>query len=460
MTEASEGSPRPAGPQGTPASGTQRELAPQPPHEPVPRTQRVSAVGRQLAGIAPAALGVGWAFLVHQGAGPDLAGEGSSWLAPRGFLHGPLADFGHPLTAAAAVTVPAICLAVAALFASRSSLARTLALSAAVATGCFAFYGLTFNLPWRFFAWRWSGTMSVFALIAGGAGSAVWLTRSWRHHGWPLRVALYFPVFAGLIAFERSVTGTNQSLPFGMSPWPAAQVLGLETVATGIAFVLLGVSEGLWSFSRLPRTAGRYGAIAVGLAVAVAFPSIALGVSAGQGLLPFRAGPQALWLLALATLATLVFASLRLWGQPAGLSQRSRLFGLSALLLGTPLILGQTLTRWDYAVTRNDRAQQVIDALAEHYQAEEIYPDALEELVASRRLASVPVPRIGFAPFSDGDFVYQNFGTSYLLEFSAPRWIQCTYNPPYSDEEEFEEEDGEEPLGGAWSCPSNPPELW
>jgi hypothetical protein len=66
--------------------------------------------------------------------------------------------------------------------------------------------------------------------------------------------------------------------------------------------------------------------------------------------------------------------------------------------------------------------------------------------------------------------VYQNFGINYLLEFSAPRWVQCAYNPPYLDEEDGEEEEfedeeipseeDEDGLPGSWSCPSKPPELW
>ena len=47
-----------------------------------------------------------------------------------------------------------------------------------------------------------------------------------------------------------------------------------------------------------------------------------------------------------------------------------------------------------------------------------------------------------------------------ILEFSAPRWIQCAYNPPYADEYEEEEDAELEDLGGSWSCPSKPPELW
>ena len=86
--------------------------------------------------------------------------------------------------------------------------------------------------------------------------------------------------------------------------------------------------------------------------------------------------------------------------------------------------------------------------------------------MAAGDLAATPTTRIGFAVLSDRAFTYQNFGTNYILEFSAPRWIQCAYNPPWSDgltDEEMAEleEDGEEAdPGGAWSCPSKPPELW
>jgi hypothetical protein len=103
----------------------------------------------------------------------------------------------------------------------------------------------------------------------------------------------------------------------------------------------------------------------------------------------------------------------------------------------------------------------VIDTLQVHYEREFIYPERLEELVGSGDLTELPRPQIGFSFLSQQDFRYQSFGTSYVLEFSAPRWIQCAYNPPYLDEYEEEEEEEElEDLGGSWSCPSKPPELW
>ena len=77
----------------------------------------------------------------------------------------------------------------------------------------------------------------------------------------------------------------------------------------------------------------------------------------------------------------------------------------------------------------------------------------------------------------DGHFRYRSFGTSFILEFPAPRWVECAYTPPYEDDDEdfFDDEaeddepdefdnlpgmSGDDSLDEAWSCPSKPPELW
>ena len=164
---------------------------------------------------------------------------------------------------------------------------------------------------------------------------------------------------------------------------------------------------------------------------------------------------------------------------PARLRRRAVNTATAALLLGLPLLVGQAWARWDYTRTRDVYAQQIIDALRTYYEKEATYPESLDQLVETGLLAAIPKPQIGF-PFPGSDdsaFTYQGFGTSYLLEFSAPRWVQCAYNPPYSDEDAVED-DGDAPdvaqggdaaaaepdeadLGdGAWSCPSKPPELW
>jgi hypothetical protein len=159
---------------------------------------------------------------------------------------------------------------------------------------------------------------------------------------------------------------------------------------------------------------------------------------------------------------------------------RSLHLAVAALLVGLPLFVGTAWARWDYSRTRDVNAQRIIDALAKYYERESVYPDDLAELVKTGLLEEVPDVEIGFRAPSEAPtpFIYQAFGTSYLLEFSAPRWVQCAYNPPYDDEESAGDEDvapvaagGEDGAeaaadedadlaGGSWSCPSKPPELW
>ena len=129
-----------------------------------------------------------------------------------------------------------------------------------------------------------------------------------------------------------------------------------------------------------------------------------------------------------------------------------------------PLLSAEALARWDYHRTREVRARAIIDALDRYAIEEDLYPDELEQLVAAGQLASLPRPAIGFRFLDDRGFRYQSFGTSFILEFVAPRWVECAYTPPFDDEEELETGDapgaGERHLDESWSCPSSPPELW
>ncbi len=432
---------------------------------PRPSRGRLAGVGWLLA-----AASVGWAFFLHHGLGPR-PGPGSlrAW-EPRGFLLEPLAELGlleQEVAAIAVVLLPALALAVAVFLTTRHALPRLLAVSSAVAGLCFGFYGLVAPGVWNFFHWRASACLVLFSVVVGAALVAPLLATSLRRLGAPLRVALYLPIFLALVIFERNVTGTDPSLPFAVSPWPAVQIFGLETVATAVAFVLFGVAEGLWAFARLPETAGRsgrIGAAAVGIVVAIAFPAVCIGIGTQQGLLPFQMRAGILEFLTITSLLTLLAAAAPIWRDPERLLERARDFGLGALLLGAPLILGQTLTRLDYEHTRNVLAAGVIGGLDRYYEERSEYPDELSQLVESGNLEQIPKPRIGFAGLADQEFVYQNFGTNYVLEFSSPRWIQCAYNPPWVDEvfdeEEAETDEEAEALGEAWSCPSKPPELW
>jgi len=388
-----------------------------------------------------------WAALLHHGVGPAF--QKGSWLEPSSFLWGPIPM--ELLPALALLVLPCAAIAVAVCFVTPSALARTLAGFSAIASTCFVFYGLEADRVWRFFHWRWSVTTVLFSMVVAVACYAPLLAARWRLLGWPLRLATYLPIFAVLVVFERNITGTNPELPFALSPWPVVQIAGLELVASAIAALEIGVAFGLAGLSR-----GAGFALA-GVLAAVGFPLFSLALGSEIALLPFQAGPRLYASTAAACL--LVLTACALWPprSRAAFGRRAGNLLLGGLLAALPLVVGQALTRLDYSVTRDERAQSIIDALATHRTRTNAYPDELSELVGAGLLAEVPRPRIGFG--SPQKFTYQNFGESYLLEFSAPRWIQCAYNPPYVTEPGEEPEDTDELLG-AWSCPQKPPELW
>ena len=145
--------------------------------------------------------------------------------------------------------------------------------------------------------------------------------------------------------------------------------------------------------------------------------------------------------------------------------------------MGIPLLSGQAMARYDYYVAREHEAREIIDALESYLVREEIYPDELDDLIGAGDLEAIPEPSIGFGFLYDGHFRYRSFGTSFILEFPAPRWVECAYTPPYEDDDEdfFDDEaeddepdefdnlpgmSGDDSLDEAWSCPSKPPELW
>jgi hypothetical protein len=174
---------------------------------------------------------------------------------------------------------------------------------------------------------------------------------------------------------------------------------------------------------------------------------------------PFQLGAQTL--LGVGTLCTAGITGIAvLWiaeGRES-LRRRARLIAIGTAVAGIPLVAGQGLARLDYHVTREVQAREIIDALDRYLQRETLYPDGLGDLVAAGDLGEVPKPAIGFGFLYDAAFRYQSFGTSFILEFPAPRWVECAYTPPYADEED--EGEAGEALREAWSCPSEPPELW
>jgi hypothetical protein len=291
------------------------------------------------------------------------------------------------------------------------------------------------------------------AIWVGFAAGAPFLATSWLRLGTAARCATYAPIAFAAVAFIRNTTGTDPSLRFSLSPWPAVTVFGIESAGLFLAASFLGVSVATRAYAA--SGAWRCAAGALGLAVAVGVISLGAAIA----LFPFALGPRTLF--AVAGLCLLAIVAVSTFGvQGDAVARRSRSLAVGAALIAVPLIAGQILARNDYHITRDRHAQQLIDALDRYYERELLYPDELEELIAAGDIDALPTPFIGFRFLGGADFHYQNFGTSYLLDFAAPRWVECAYSPPFSDDEEEDDDEAGEPLGGSWSCPAEPPELW
>jgi len=439
--------------------------------------------------LALAALG--WAFAVYRGVGPVPPGGARSWLEPGGWLLDVLAAtslgawLDTPLRGLVAFTLPALALAAAVFATTRSALARTLSIGSLIAVAVFLFYGLGGNRAaiWSFFGWRGSAVMTLFALVMAAAFCAPFLGASWLRRGWPLRLALYLPIVAVVVVALRDVTGTNPRLAFAISPWPVVTMFGIEIGASVVVLLVAAVALllALAASSRL-AVGGRVAAIGVVLGTLVA---LAVLLRPQPGL--------AFAVAACALAAAAIVAILRLApGRRDGLAFAAHASAVGAILVALPIGVGLAWVDRDYTATREGAAKQINEALKHYFERESGYPDTLEELVASKDLPAVPMPQVGFGVDGEPAFTYQNFGTSYILEFSAPRWVQCAYNPPWGDEDLEEEEEegaaaepaappsadadgvpGEElasndeagdavsdAMPGSWSCPRKPPELW
>ena len=434
----------------------------------VTTVDRAEARWPAVAGWVFTGLAVLFAWLTYWGLGPRP--KTGAWWEPSATLVRSLADSSlSPLVddlpiALTGFGVTALALAVAVFATTRSAVARFLAVFGVLATVSFVFYAVEARLVWSFFHWRWSGSITLLAAVVAGALSAPLLAASWLRLAWPLRVAVYLPILLAVVVFERNITGTDDGLRFAISPWPVVQIFGFEVAAMFLGALFAGVGLGLAAAARARRGGGA-AFLALGALAAAAVPIAVLAFCAYQELLPFKAGAGFYTLVGLTALATWALAvSIGLGGDAEATARRALIFGVAGGLVLLPIALGETLAKMDYTRTRDGHAQSIIDALNAYRAREGAYPEDLDSLVAGGDIPAVPKPEIGFAMLTDQEFVYQNFGDSYLLEFSAPRWIQCAYNPPYLDEEAEpggEAEMAEDGTGkGEWSCPSKPPELW
>jgi hypothetical protein len=418
-----------------------------------------------LAGWLLALACVAFAAWVYWGLGPRP--KARTWWEPSGALARSLSQTSlAPLVeelpiALGGFGLAALALAISVFATTRSAVARFLAVFGVLVTISVVFYAIEARFVWSFFHWRWSASLALVAAAIAAALTAPLLAESWLRRSWPLRVALYLPILLGVVIYERNVTGTDPALRFAISPWPVVQIFGLELGAACIGALAVGVGIGLAAATRA-RSGGGAALWALGAAAAAALPAAVLGLAALQDLLPFAAGAGFLALLAAASLGVFALAAnLGAGGDPARTSARALIWSVGGALVLGPIALGQVLARIDYTMTRDGHAQAIVDGLDRYRAREGAYPDELRQLVEAGDLERIPAPRIGFRMLSDQAFVYQNFGDSYLLEFSAPRWIQCAYNPPYLIDGDEEPEESDDGLGtGQWSCPSKPPELW
>jgi hypothetical protein len=409
---------------------------------------------------------IGFAAFVHHGVGPLRPGTTAPWYAPRAFLfaHDATAALMDPATLAFAVLgLPALLLAACVVVATDSALAAALAASCTVAVLLFVFYGVVAPFPWQFFGWRGSLTIALVALAVGFALASPLLARSWLALRWPARIAVFAPFAFTTLAFLRNATGTDTSLPFAISPWPAVPVFGLEVGVLLVAVCLAGAALGLAWIARRGGS-GRAGALLAGAALGVAAALAVLAGGAAAGLFPFGVSARALLPPAVACAGAILLAGRIGVESGAQVAARARLLGVGAALIGVPLLVGQAWAWSDYHRTREVRARELIDALHDYVERESLYPDELDQLIEARLLERIPEPAIGFPWLYDGRFRYESYGTSYLLEFPAPRWVQCHYTPAPLledlDEEERAELLAEGGLEESWSCPSTPPELW
>ncbi|MEE8557034.1 MAG: hypothetical protein V3T14_04020 [Myxococcota bacterium] len=362
-------------------------------------------------------------------------------------------------------SVPPLAFLAAGLKLFRGAVARLLVLSLGSLLMAFPFYGLLSPGIWRFFSWRWPAVTASMTLVLSTLVLAPALLRSaLRLPGWGRNTVLGLVALAVyLVSVE--ITGTNWRLRANISPWPVVTLFGFLLFGYVAAAIHASIGLGAVASARLTGTR----APAVGILVATVLSGLASFVVFDDAGLRGAIG--------FALLGTLG-AGVVLLPAPAnefryrGWTQ----VGAGALAFLLIFLSDQAVDR-DLRIGRNEVAPVVLDALEVFKADNDEYPDNLEDLVP-KYLAEIPRPRIGLIRHEGEEFLYTNLGDSYVLEFACGKWIQCAYNPPFSnlwggadpnlaDPNQLSAvpdvaagEAEEEPLEGAWSCDSTPPKLW
>lgn len=376
---------------------------------------------------------------LYVGLGPVESTASRAPWQPSGFLRELGSEDGllaHPALAIALLSaLPAAGSLV--VLSCRTAVAFALSCSCFVTCLLLGFYGLTgaFRV-WSFFGWRGSWVIVLSGLAIGVALAAPLLAARWWRLPVVSRVLVYAPFGFAVLALIRNVTGTDERLPFNLSPWPAITVLALEIVVYTIVGVMIGGAVAAISSAQfVDRPALRGAAIGASGVLPVAWFAARFDHTGVGALL---AG-LAISIACVAAVARVGASTQR------DLEQRAGALALAAALIALPLLGGSSLAEGDHVVSRHVGARAIIDALAAFYDEHGAYPDDLGELVEQRRLERLPVPRVGFALFTrlgwtDAPaFRYQNLGSSYLLEFASTEWVMCSYSPAWRDLDEGED---------------------
>jgi hypothetical protein len=407
-----------------------------------------------------------YATFSYYGLGPPPGGLPTDWWHPRTFmLDWPVVGgwVDRPALGAVVLSLPAILLAVGVFFTTRSAVARAISLSYVFVVLFFGLAGFGAAGAWEFLSWRFTALMELSGLAIGFAIASPLLVRSWLRLPRSLQLVLYLPLFFVLMAAVRGATGTSEHLPFLISPWPTFTAFGLQTGVFVIVGFLFSVSLGVLSLSN--GLAGRPLAM-LGLLIALALPALWMYF----GVVPLGMG---------AFLAVVAVSAMAIGLAQIGLDggdRRERLqhrglhLGLGAALTFLPIFAGGSLATADYALNRHIRAPKVIAALQRHMEQESNYPEHLDQLLEGSYIDEEPVPRIGFAFLSDlgladeVNYRYNEYGSSYVIEFDSTLWIQCAYSGQYIFPEERDDYSAEElaemEAESGWSCLAKQPNLF
>ena len=403
------------------------------------------------------------AYLVvgYYGFAPPPGGMPTDWWHGRTFILDWESMGGYvdaPVTGALLWALPSALVCFATFATTRSAIARCLSLYCVIASFLCGAAGFAAGAAWMMFSLHFTMVLDATAFALAATLTSPLLVGSWLRLGMLARIALYLPVAVLIMAIVRGTTGTSESGSFGVSPWPLFTTFGLDNAVFVLCGLLFATALGVLSFSRRDFDS----VSRVGLVVAIVLPGYVASLR--------FPGLELTTLLALAITAAVMIplaSFVRAEQSEGGLPGRALRIGLGASLVFIPILAGSALARGDFSVNRYVRSPRVIDALQAHIEAEEFYPETLEDLVDAGFLDAAPTPRIGFGLIETLGIVepaayrYNEYGSSFVLEFDSSLWVQCQYSGHYYfDEEEYEdEEDDWEPDEPTWSCLDKSPAL-